>query len=108
MPNDGLVLKPDFSLSIQCFVDANFTGTWDKEDCMDLSSVYYWTGYIFMYADCPILWVSRLQTEVALSTTAAEYTALLQAMHDLIPFMNLVEDVSQVLNIDYSTSKKLL
>ena len=36
-PNDGLVLKPDFSLSIQCFVDADFAGTWDKEDCMAMS-----------------------------------------------------------------------
>ena len=55
-----------------------------------------------MYTGCPILWVSRLQTEVALSTMEAEYITLSQAMHDLIPFMNLVEDVSLILNIDYT------
>jgi len=37
---NGLILKPDFALSIQCFVDADFMGAWDKEDCMDPSSVY--------------------------------------------------------------------
>ena len=97
-----MVLKPDFSLGIQCFVDADFAGVWDKEDCSDLSSVYSCTGYVIMYTGCPILWVSRLQTEVALSTTEAEYITLSQAMHDLIPFMNLVEDVSLILNIDYT------
>jgi len=58
-----------------------------------VSSVYLQTGYVITYADCPILWVSRLQTEMALSTTEAEYIALLQAMQDLILFMTLVEDV---------------
>jgi len=54
-PNDGLVLKPDFSLGIQCCVDADFAGAWDKEDCTDPSSVYSRTGYVSMYAGCPIL-----------------------------------------------------
>ena len=52
---NGLVLKPDFALGIQCFVDADFVGMWDKEDCMDPSSVYSHTGYVIMYAGCPIL-----------------------------------------------------
>jgi len=53
------------------------------------------------------IWVSRLQTEVALSTTEAEYQyiALSQAMRNLIPLMNLVNDVSQILNIEYNSPK---
>ena len=54
-----------------------------------------------MYASCPILCVSKLQTEIALSTTEAEYIALSQAMRDLIPFIALVEDVSKILGIEY-------
>jgi len=79
MMMNGLILKPDFALSIQCFVDADFAGAWDKEDCTDPSSVYSCTGYIIMYTGCPILWVSRLQMEVVLSTTEAEYIALSQS-----------------------------
>ena len=52
-----------------------------------------------------ILWVSRLQTEIALSTTEAEYIVLLQAMQDLIPFMTLVEDVLAILKIEYTVPK---
>ena len=33
-----------------------------------------------MYANCPTLWVSHLQTEIALSTTETEYIALSQSL----------------------------
>ena len=77
-------------------------GTWYKEDSADPSSMYSRTaGYVIMYASCPILWVSKLQMEIALSTMEAEYIALLQAMWDLIPFIALIENVSKILGIAY-------
>ena len=36
-----------------------------------------------MYANCPILWVSRLQTEIALSTAKAKYIVLSQLLRDI-------------------------
>jgi hypothetical protein len=39
---------------------------------------------------CPIQWNSKLQTEIALSTTEAEYIALSQAMPELIPLRRLL------------------
>ena len=56
-----------------------------------------------MYAGCPIIWVSKLQTEIALSTTEAEYIALSQAMRDVIPFVGLVEELSSVFNLTCET-----
>jgi hypothetical protein len=44
-----------------------------------------------MYAGCPITWCSKLQTEIALSTTEAGYIALSQAMREVIPFMHLMQ-----------------
>ena len=55
-----------------------------------------------MCVNCPILWVSKLQMEVALSTTKAEYIALSQVLQDLIPFMTVIEDVSKILRIEYN------
>ena len=49
-----------------------------------------------MYAGCPLTWCSKLQTEIALSTTEAEYVALSQAMREVIPFMNLMVEVGDV------------
>ena len=42
---------------------------------------------------CPIHWVSRLQTETALSTLEAERIALAQAMRGLVPMRRLLKEV---------------
>ena len=54
-----------------------------------------------MYAGCPILWSSKFQTEIVLSTAEAGYIALSQAMRQVIPLMNLlvVVEISCAFNI---------
>jgi hypothetical protein len=42
------------------------------------------TGFLITYANCPIYWASHLQTEKALSTAKAEYTAILSALCKVI------------------------
>jgi hypothetical protein len=42
---------------------------------------------------CPIQWNSKLQTEIALSTTEAEYIALSQSMRELIPLRRLLLEI---------------
>jgi hypothetical protein len=39
-PTDGLKLKPDSSRGIQCFVDADFAGSWSSADTSEPSRVY--------------------------------------------------------------------
>ena len=41
----------------------------------------------------PILWTSKLQTQIALSTTEAEYMALSSSMREAIPLMELIEEM---------------
>ncbi len=45
-------------------------------------------------------WVSKKQTEIALSTTEAEYIALSQAMRDVIPFLELIGELKDHLNLE--------
>jgi hypothetical protein len=49
-----------------------------------------------MYFNCPVLWVSKMQTEICLSTVEAEYVALSQAMRDIIPFMDQTEEFKHI------------
>jgi hypothetical protein len=49
-----------------------------------------------MFAGCPILWSSKLQSEIALSTTEAEYIALSQAMRDLILMQTIMREMTDV------------
>jgi hypothetical protein len=76
----GIIYKPDRSKGLECYVHANFYGGWLQAEAENADNVLSWTGYVIMYADCPILWVSHLQTEIALSTAEAEYIALSQAL----------------------------
>jgi hypothetical protein len=55
------------------------------EDSQDPIGVKSRTGYVLLLADCLFLWVSKIQTEIALSTMKAEYIALSQSMKDLNP-----------------------
>ena len=56
-----------------------------------------------MFAGCPITWQSKLQTEIALSTTESEYIALSSAMREVIPFLNLLKEISGVFDLKMTT-----
>ena len=61
------------------------------------------TGYAIYYAGCPVLWSSKLQTEIAFSTTEAEYIALSSAMRDVIPFIFLMKEIYLVFLVQLPT-----
>ena len=76
----GLILKPSGS-SFDVYVDADFAGNWNKSDASEEDyTARSRHGYIIMYSGCPITWASRLQTEVALSSTESEFIGLSQAL----------------------------
>ena len=92
----GIHYKPDHTRGLECYVDADFAGGWSSGDVTNPECVLSRTGYVIMYAGCPLTWCSKLQTEIALSTTEAEYIALSQSMREVIPFMNLIVEVGNV------------
>ena len=90
----GLILKPDKSKGLECYVDADFAGSWSSHSSHDPLSVHSRTGFCIFYAGCPILWKSKIQSIIALSTTEAEYVALSSALREVIPIIKLLEDLS--------------
>ena len=95
----GIIFRPDLSKGLECFVDADFAGGWKDGDHDCPESVLSRTGYVIMYAGCPITWGSRLQTEIALSTTESEYIALSTAMREVIPFLGLMEEIASTFGL---------
>jgi hypothetical protein len=83
--DEGLRFRPTNDLQLDCYVDANFAGLWNYKSDQDPVCVKSRTGYVMTLGGCPIHWNTKLQTEIALSTTEAEYIALSQAMRELIP-----------------------
>jgi len=90
----GYILRLTTHLNLDCYVDADFAGAWTSSTAEDPSSVKSRPGHAITFAACPVLWCSKLQTEVALSTTGAEYIALSQSTRDLIPMRNLLQELS--------------
>jgi hypothetical protein len=92
----GLILNPrkDDPLKIECYADADFAGLWNSEQEQDPHCVRSRTGFIVMIANCPVIWKSKLQTEIALSTMESEYIALSTSCRDLLPLQNLVTEVA--------------
>ena len=98
----GIVYKPNKNLGLQCFVDADFAGGWTQVDAGNPENLMPRTGCVIMFAGCPILWSSKLQTEITLSATEAEYVALSQAMREVLPLMDLMRELGHILKINTS------
>eukprot|EP00957_Ditylum_brightwellii_P156915 11942439-Ditylum_brightwellii.AAC.1 len=99
MPAYGLNMRPDITRGLKVYVDASFVGEWNSACSEESTSVLSRTGYIIKYANCPIIWSSKLQTEITMSTTEAEYVALSQAIREVIPLMQLLNEVKGSIRI---------
>jgi hypothetical protein len=88
----GLIMKPSQE-GMECWVDAAHATEWNNKTASDNpNSARSRMGCIITYAGCPIHWTSKMQTEIALSTTEAECIALSQSMREVLPIMWLLEE----------------
>ena len=74
--DNGLVFNPSKKLVVDCYADADFAGLWGHEDPQDPIFARSRTGFVVTFSNCPLLWVSKLQTYIALYTLYSEYVAL--------------------------------
>ena len=97
----GMILKPMSSehFVMDAYVDSDFMGLFGKENPVDPTSAKSRTGYVICINGCPIIWSSKLQDGVALSTMMAEYYALSTCMRDVLPLRDLVKGVAKGLGI---------
>ncbi|KAL7474477.1 hypothetical protein ACHAW6_000451 [Cyclotella cf. meneghiniana] len=79
---------------IDCYPDTYFSGLYSLADSHDLYYACSHTGYVILAFDCPALWCSCLQTEIALSTMEAKYVALSTACIDLLSLVALIHSLS--------------
>lgn len=92
----GIIFNPQ-DHSFDVFVDADFVGNWNRVNAdTDPGTAKSRTGYIVLYGGCPMTWASKLQREVALSTTEAEYNALSESLRPVIQLMQIIEEIKEV------------
>ena len=89
----GMTIQPTDKLDVHCYVDADFGGLWGAEDDQDPICVKSRTGFVILFMGCPLLWISKLQTQIALSNMESEYIALSHSMRDLIGVREVLKEV---------------
>jgi hypothetical protein len=67
-----------------------------SRDKHDAASVQSCTGYVITYQGAPLMWVSKMQTQIARSTMEAEYIALSKSMQDLIPICKVLKKMMTI------------
>ena len=97
--DQGIICTPDLNEGLNCYVDADFAGQFGYEDDQDPVSVKSSAGFTLTLFGCPILWSSKIQSEVCLSSTAAEYVAFSMAMRELLPMRALLSEMSSRLQL---------
>ncbi len=96
MRNLGLKFKPDSKKVVKCYCDTDFSGSLNKEFApVNPNTVKSQTGWIIFYAGYPVSWASNFQSQVALSTTEAKYIAMSQVLCNVIPIMNLLQEMRE-------------
>ncbi|GKV48156.1 hypothetical protein SLEP1_g54984 [Rubroshorea leprosula] len=81
----GLLLRPQPSLSLHAFSDADWAG--------DRSSFVSTTGYLVFLGSNPISWRAAKQKAVARSSTEAEYRALAATASEVIWISHLLSEL---------------
>ena len=91
-PNETIAMRQPANFILK----KDFSGAWCTEDADKVGSVLSRTEYINKLANCPIVWLGKIQREIALSTTKAEYISLSQSMRYLIQLRHIMLDVSSL------------
>ena len=99
---DALIRCPSKDLCIDMFVDADFASLWPHKNNLDLTCIKSRTRFVICIANCPIIWQSKLQSKIATSTTETEYIALSQAMHSVLPFLDVAKTLKNYIGLKHN------
>ena len=84
-------------LRVDCYVDADFSGLFGRDPSSESSSAKSRTGFIIQIGGFPVVWLSKLQSCISLSTTEAEYAALSHVMRIIGPMRKLLLEILNVI-----------
>lgn len=76
MQDRGIQFSPNPERGFECYINADWAGNWNKNYADVPSCAYSQSGYMILYAGCPIVWDSKIQSLIALSTAEAKIIAL--------------------------------
>ena len=98
-PDRGVIYTIEKKKRLEVYVDAKFAGGWDSADSSNAENVLSRTGFVICYTCCPIIWIIKLQTDIALSTSESEYIAMSQALREALPVQRLANEINCIVTL---------
>jgi hypothetical protein len=89
-----MIINPTRELVIDAYPDADFAGMYGYEKPTDPACAKICTGFVIVFSGVPVMWKSKLQTKTALSTMDAEIIALAACMREIIPIMDMIQELA--------------
>ena len=90
-PDCRVIYTVNKSRGLEVYVDTDFSGGSNMADSENADNALSRTGFVIRYSGCPVIWSSKLQTEIALSTAEAGYIAMSQALREALPVQRLAK-----------------
>jgi hypothetical protein len=89
-----MVMNPSSNVcKIDAYPDADFAGMYSHEDHTDPACAQS------SFAECPVFWQSKLQTETVLSMMEAKIIALSACCRELFPIIDMVCSLAEATNL---------
>ena len=98
---------PSKKLVVGFYDDAYFAGLWGYKNPQDPIFDRIRTGFVVTFSKCPLLSVSKLQTNINLCTLHSKYVALFYSVRALLSLKILIKEVIENLVI-YSKNMKFV
>ena len=96
-----MILTPNVkNLKLDLFADAIISGTFVAEDRHGPIGVKSRSGLLLIFGGVPILWSSKIQSKIVLSTLEADYIAFSQVIRELVSARSIVLELAVNMNMD--------
>ena len=89
--DNGIVFNPHKKIVVDCYDDEYFLGIWVHENPKDYICARIINGFVVTFTNYPLLWVSELQTEIALSTLNSEYVEFSNSFRELLNLKSITK-----------------
>jgi hypothetical protein len=105
---NGLIVRPTTTTCrLDCYADADFAGLWNAKQPNVVGNLRSRTGYLLTLGNTPVVWASKLQGVIALSTMESEFISLSAALKALIPLRDTHFRISEALSLPYEPESRI-
>ena len=87
------MFNPSKKLVVDCYADKYFAGLWEHKYPQGPIYARIKTVFVVKFSNFLLLWVSKLQADISISTLHSDYIALSHYVRALLTLKSLIKEV---------------